>query len=80
VHFFSADVHFDQNQNGASFEQVFWRAEKNTRIILKSQTPLSYPSQNKTAQSDVSAKTALKSAQKKTCEFQNKITLLCARR
>jgi hypothetical protein len=42
-----------QNQRKARFEQVFWRAEKNTRVILRSQTPLSYPSQNKTVQSDV---------------------------
>jgi hypothetical protein len=35
----------DQTES-ASFEQVFWRAAKNT-------TPLSYPSQRKTVQSDV---------------------------
>ena len=34
--------------------------------ILRPQTPLSYPSQNKTAQSDVTAETALKSALKIT--------------
>jgi hypothetical protein len=37
----------DQNQSRASFEQVFWRAEKNTGVILRPQTPLSYPSQKK---------------------------------
>jgi hypothetical protein len=33
--------------------QVFWRAEKNTGVILRPQTPLSYPSQKKTVQNDV---------------------------
>ena len=46
--------------------------------MLRSQTPLSYPSQNKTAQSDVTAETALKPALKKCCKFRNKITLLTA--
>jgi hypothetical protein len=50
-------------------EQVFWFAAKNPRDILRSQTPLSYPSQKKTAQSDVTAETALKSMQKKHSEF-----------
>ena len=36
--------------------------KKNSGSILRSQTPLSYPSQNKIAQSDVTAETALKSA------------------
>ena len=31
----------------ARFEQVFWRAEKNTGVILRPQTPLSYPSKKK---------------------------------
>jgi hypothetical protein len=44
--------------------------------ILRPQTPLSYPSQKKTVQKDVTAETALKSALKKRSEFQNKITLL----
>ena len=48
---------------------VFWCAEKNTRVILGSQTSLSYPSQNKTAQSDVTAETVLKSALKKTLQI-----------
>jgi hypothetical protein len=39
---------------------------KNPREILRPQTPLSYPSKKKTAQSDVPAETALKSALKKT--------------
>jgi hypothetical protein len=60
---------------GAGTEQVFWFAEKKLGSILRSQTPLSYPSQNKTAQSDVTAETALKSKLKKHCEFRNKITL-----
>jgi hypothetical protein len=46
-------------------EQVFWRTAKNPREILRPQTLLSYPSQKKTAQSDVTAETALKSALKK---------------
>ena len=45
--------------------------------ILRPQTPLSYPSQNKAAQSDVTAETVLKSALNKHSEFQNKTTLLC---
>jgi hypothetical protein len=37
----------EENQkSGASFEQVFWRAEKNTGVILDHK-PLSYPSQKK---------------------------------
>jgi hypothetical protein len=44
--------------------------------VLRPQTPPSYMSQNKTAQSDVTAETALKSALKKRSEFQNKATLL----
>jgi len=31
---------------GAGTEQVFWFAEKKLGSILRSQTPLSYPSQN----------------------------------
>jgi hypothetical protein len=46
----------------AGTEQVFWCTEKKSGSILRSQTPLSYPSQNKIAQSDVTAETALKSA------------------
>jgi hypothetical protein len=34
-------------------EQVFWRAARNTGVILRPQTPLSYPSQKKTVQNDV---------------------------
>ena len=55
---------------------VFWRAAKIPGSILRPQTPLSYPSQKKTAQKDVTAETALKSALKKRSEFQNKATLL----
>jgi hypothetical protein len=42
-------------------EQVFRHAAKNPREILRPQTSLSYPTQKKTAQSDVTAETALKS-------------------
>jgi hypothetical protein len=45
---------------------VFWRTAKIPGSILRPQTPLSYPSQKKTAQKDVTAETALKSALKKT--------------
>ena len=45
---------------------VFWPAAKIPGSILRPQTPLSYPSQKKTAQKDVTAETALKSALKKT--------------
>jgi hypothetical protein len=55
---------------GVGTEQVFWRAEKKSGSILRSQTPLSYPSQNKTAQSDVTAETALKSALKNAVNFK----------
>jgi hypothetical protein len=43
----------EQKSKWASFVQVFWRAEKNTGVILRPQTPLSYPSQKKTVQNDV---------------------------
>jgi hypothetical protein len=46
------------DQSRANFEQVFWHAENNTGVILRPQTPQSNPSQNKTAQSDVTAETA----------------------
>jgi hypothetical protein len=63
-------------QSRASFEQVFWRAEKNTRVILRPQTPLSYPSQKKTVQNDVTLIHSENPSEKKRCEFQNKATLL----
>ncbi len=47
-------------------EDVFWRAAKIPGSILRPQTPLSYPSQKKTAQKDVTAETEIKSALKKT--------------
>jgi hypothetical protein len=31
------------------FEQVFWHAARNTGLILRPQTPLSYPSQKNSA-------------------------------
>jgi hypothetical protein len=43
----------EQKSKWASFEQVFWRAEKNTGVILRPQTPPIYPSQKKTVQNDV---------------------------
>ena len=57
-------------------EQVFGRAEKNTRVILRSQTPLSYPSQKKTVQNDVTLIHSENPSEKKRCEFRFKITLL----
>jgi hypothetical protein len=47
------EVSSDQNQSQASFEKVFWRAARNTGVILRPQTALSYPSQKKTVQNDV---------------------------
>ncbi len=47
------EVSSDQNQSRASFEQVFWRAARNTGVILRPQTPLSYLSQKKSVQNDV---------------------------
>jgi hypothetical protein len=55
---------------------IFWRAAKNTEVILRSQTPLSYPSKNKTAQIDVTLIHSKNPSEKKRCEFRNKITLL----
>jgi hypothetical protein len=60
----------------ASFEQVFWRAEKNTRVILRPQTPLSYPSQKNTVQNDVTLIHSENPSEKKRCELQNKATLV----
>jgi hypothetical protein len=65
-------------ESRASFEQVFWRAEKNTRVILRPQTPLSYPSQKKTVQNDVTLIHSENPSEKKRCEFQNKATLLAS--
>ena len=64
------------DQSEASFEQVFWRAAKNSRVNPKSTKPTKLPVSKKTAQSDVTAKTALKSPLKKHSEFRNKTTLL----
>ncbi len=47
-------------------EQFSWHAKKIPREIIRSQNPLSYPSQKKTAQRDVTAKTALKLWLRKT--------------
>ena len=60
----------------ASFEQVFWRAEINTRVILRPQTPLSYPSQKNTVQNDVTLIHSKNPSEKKRCELQNKATLV----
>jgi hypothetical protein len=40
----------------AANNPIFWCAAKNTGVFLRPQTPLSYPSQKKTAQSDVTLK------------------------
>jgi hypothetical protein len=66
----------DQNQSRASFEQVFWRAARNTGVILRPQTPLSYPSQKKTVQNDVTLIHSENPSEKKRCEFCFKITLM----
>jgi len=51
-------------------EQVFWRATRNTGVNLRPQTPLSYPSQKKTVQNDVTLiHSQLKSALKKTLQI-----------
>ena len=65
------------DQRVEQVEQVFWRAAKNTRVILRPQTPLSYPSQKKTVQNDVTLIHSENSSEKKRCKFRNKITLLC---
>jgi hypothetical protein len=43
----------DMSWSWSVHEQVFWRAAKNTGVLLRPQTPLSYPSQKKTVQNDV---------------------------
>jgi hypothetical protein len=60
----------------ASFEQVFWRAARITGVILRTQTPLSYPSQKKTVQNDVTLILSENPSEKKRCQFCFKITLL----
>jgi hypothetical protein len=40
----------------AANNPIFWRTAKNTGVFLRPQTPLSYPSQKKTVQSDVTLK------------------------
>ena len=64
------EVSIRSESESASFEQVFWRAEKKTGVIQDHKPP-KLPVSKKTAQSDVTAKTALKSALKKHSEFQS---------
>jgi hypothetical protein len=57
------EVSIRSESDSASFEQVFWCAEKNTGVILRPQTPLSYTSKKK-GQNDVTAETEVKSTLK----------------
>ena len=66
-----------QDQTGkAESEQVFWRAARNTGVILRPQTPLSYPSQKKTVQNDVTLIHSENPSEKKHCKFCFKTTLI----
>jgi hypothetical protein len=67
-----------RTEEWASFEQVFWRAEKNTGVILRSQTPLSYPSQKKTVQSDVTLIHSENPSEKNAANFEIR-SLYCVR-
>ena len=50
-------------------EQVFWLAARNTGLILRPQTPLSYPSQKKTMQNDVTLIHSSNCAKKNATNF-----------
>jgi NADPH:quinone reductase-like Zn-dependent oxidoreductase len=53
----------------AANNPIFWRTAKNTGVILRPQTPLSYSSQKKTEQSDVTRNTAKICAKKNAANF-----------
>jgi hypothetical protein len=55
---------------------LFWHATENSRVNFKTTNPTKLPVSKKTAQKDVTAETALKSALKKRSEFQNKDILI----
>jgi hypothetical protein len=70
------DLGLELVQSKSVHEQVFWRSARNTGVILRPQTPLSYPSQQKTVQNDVTLIHSENPSKKKRCEFCFKITLL----
>jgi hypothetical protein len=66
------------NPEGLNFEKVFWRAARNTGVILRPQTPLSYPSQKKTVQNDVTLIHSENPSEKRRCKFYFTTTLFAA--
>ena len=54
------EVSIRPESESASFEQVFWCAEKKTGVILRPQTPKLTVSNKKTAQNDVTKKICVK--------------------
>ncbi len=71
------EVSSDQNQSRARFEQVFWRAARNTGVILRPQTPISYPSQKKIVQNDVTLITAKIQSNKIAANFVLRSLYFC---
>ncbi len=55
--------------SGQVLSKFFWRAARNTGVILRPQTPLSYPSQKKTVQNDVTLIHSENPSEKNTANF-----------
>ena len=62
--------HCCHNHRSLRNNPIFWRAAKNIGVILRSQTPLSYPSQNKTAEIDVKIIHSKNTSKKNAANFE----------